>query len=153
MNKKYFISYMLLLLILSGCSNTIIKEKENKAETISVNKKIQNETKSIVNNNIIAKTKTNSDIMDIMKLKQKYFTPWGEYDLELEISLDSWKISNVNAYIQNPGPVAWAFVEIFQSNINSVVSWMTLSEATQINNVSWASLTTWAFIRAINTKL
>lgn len=160
MNKKYFVWIILFSFLLSSCADNIdTTNKNTTANEVSVNDTINNETNNMMgesnmmdDSNMMNSEDMNS-MMNDMILKQEYYTPAWAYELDLKISFNWWKIANISASIENPTPVVEQFLNLFKDWINDKVVWMTLSEASQIDTISWASLTTWAFTDAINTKI
>lgn len=86
----------------------------------------------------------------VIELTQTYVAPPGNETIDISMSLNWNTIENITVspvWVENP--ISKKHISGFAENIQDTVAGMTLEEASEISIVAGASLTTWAFKKAL----
>lgn len=152
-NKKILTSFLIFItfLTLVSCWNNTENTNNNiNEETENINSMIEDTNNTEANNNDSQMETSWDSNWEILKLEKKYISPGWEDDVVFNINIENWVIQNVNCDINKANRESREYIGRFNDIINTVIIWKTIEEAKNIDIVWWASLTTNAFIQAIN---
>ena len=158
-NKKILIlSTLMITLLLSSCANKEVENKEENTESNQVLEDINNEVENMENEveNMETEETKNSTTENtwaiewkVQKLNKTYTSPGGQDEVEFSITMSWSTIENVDAKLVKWLEESEERTEAFQKEINTVLKWKTIEEASQIKIVWGSSLTTEAFKSAL----
>lgn len=138
------LTLLLFVTFLASCTANV-EENNTNQDTTSV----EETTLSDIDNAMSDLDNMQKDESKVQLIKYSYANPAQEVNMDIEYNLDdSGKITMIDITSDN-----WDKLGGFNNAAKEVVVWLTLQEASEVDLISGASLTTAAFKEAIKTQL
>lgn len=139
-----FVTILLFLTFLASCTTQNVE-----TETKVMEDKTTQETIAVMDDALSSLDNMEKDESKVQLIKYSYANPAQEVNMDINYNLDaSGKITMIDITSDN-----WDKLGGFNTAAKEVVVWLTLEQASEVELISGASLTTAAFKEAIKTQL